>query len=36
MTWALAEDRYKWHSLDLKSKQASILVNPLEKYWKVL
>ena len=30
MTWALAEDRYKWHSLDLKSKQARYFGTPLE------
>ena len=30
MTWALAEDRYKWHSLDLESKQARYFGTPLE------
>ena len=30
MTWALAEDRYKWHSLDFESKQARYFGTPLE------
>ena len=30
MTWALTENRYKWHSLDLESKQARYFGTPLE------
>ena len=30
MTWALTEDRYKWHSLDFESKQARYFGTPLE------
>ena len=30
ITWALAEDRYKWHNLDLESKQARYFGSPLE------
>ena len=30
ITKALAEDRYKWHNLDLESKQARYFGSPLE------
>ena len=30
MTWALTENRYKWHSLDFESKQARYFGTPLE------